>query len=508
MAHSLVVRGVVCALLLPCLVAAGAAMILAQEPGSDLEELKRQMQEVLRRNAEQQKQIDQLQRQLESMSAPPAAVPAAAAIPTPAAPASAASELDKALEEAGVAAPPAAAAAPSAPGPALFARRVGGAELKLIDISFDILTAAGTSTEGGDSLRELQGGAHDPNRRGFTLQQGEFSLNGAVDPYFTAEAHIVFTPDGVELEEAFGQTTSLPYGLQAEAGYFLTEFGRLNPTHPHAWRWIDQPVVNTRMFGGDGLRAPGFRIGWLTPLPWYSQIDVGIQDGDEGGTTLSFLNDEGIGGRPAVDTDVRVLRDLLYLARWANSWDVADGVTALLGVSGLFGRNATGRDAQTYIYGTDATFKWRPANNFRGWPFLEWQTEAMKRDYTASRFTAGTELGGTFPQNLPSEILRDWGLYSQVLWGFHYQWAGGVRFDYASGHGQSVADGVPVSRSQDAFRDDRYRLSPLLIYDPSEFSRIRLQYNYDYAKHLAGDDAHSLWLGLELLYGSHPAHKY
>jgi hypothetical protein len=48
-----------------------------------------------------------------------------------------------------------------------------------------------------------------------------------------------------------------------------------------------------------------------------------------------------------------------------------------------------------------------------------------------------------------------------------------------------------------------------LVWHPSEFSRIRLQYNFDYTNHFAGNrDAHSLWVGLEFLYGAHPAHAY
>ena len=59
----------------------------------------------------------------------------------------------------------------------------------------------------------------------------------------------------------------------------------------------------------------------------------------------------------------------------------------------------------------------------------------------------------------------------------------------------------------DPFRDDRYRVSPLLVWRPTEFSRIRLQYNFDSAAHLA-DDAHGVWLGFEWLYGAHPAHDF
>lgn len=419
---------------------------------------------------------------------------------------------------------------PSAvPGTLLYRPLPGQATLRLLEPSLDVMAAGGWSTANDSELKTLEGGEHDPRRRGFTLQQAELSLYGAVDPYFTAEAHIVFYEGGVELEEAFGTTQRLPYGLQVEAGYYLTEFGRLNPTHPHAWSWIDQPIVNTRMFGGDGLRSAGVQGSWLLPLPFFSELWLGVQNANGGEYTVSFLADEGIGGYPAVRTDTRNFGDLLYLARSATAWNMGDEVSALLGFSGLFGPNSTGGGARTFIYGADFTLKWRPVDNFRGWPFLLWQTEVMKRDYTAEPFVAGTvpdddgddhghahglatiahdahddddhqEPGET----VPGQILRDWGFYTQLLYGFRHPWAAGVRVEWVSGSGESVPEG----RSNDPLRDDRLRVSPLLQYQPSEFSRIRLQYNYDHATALPGEDASTVWLALELLYGSHPAHKW
>jgi hypothetical protein len=387
-----------------------------------------------------------------------------------------------------------------------------GSKLKLIDISMDALFAAGSSTADDESLQTLQGGGHDPRKRGFTVQNVELSLMGAVDPYLTGESHIIFFLDPlsgeteVELEEIFLTTQALPYGLQLEAGHFFTEFGRLNPRHPHQWHWQDQPIINTRLFGPDGMRGPGFRLGWLTPLPWFSELHIGVQNAN-GETMASFLaNDEffeerAIGGRPFVDRGVRTLKDLVYLARLDNSWDLTEEVTAKVGLSGLYGPNATGPDAETWIYGTDLLVKWRPAENERGWPFLAWESEVMKRDYEAAAFFDDSDPLDII--DLPAKTLRDWGLYSQVLYGFHPGWAAGVRYEYAKGSGQSV-DG----RSADPFRDNRQRLSPLLLWHPSEFSRLRLQYNYDRADHLEDDEAHSVWLGVEFMYGAHPAHTY
>ena len=548
-----------------------AAMLLATHARADdraeIEALKKQIEALQRSDAEKQRQLDEMMNLLRQIAPQAAAAKKApapktrgvAAAPAPAKPASAAESkvaLDEAVREVeagGVAAaaapappaddgatraatdvaPPASGSgwlgtpgAASVPGTLLARPLPGQATLRLLEPSFDLLVAGGWSTANDGELSTLEGGAHDPNRRGFTLQQGELSLFGAVDPYFSGETHIVFTPDGVELEEAFGTTQRLPYDLQLKAGYYLTEFGRINPTHAHAWTWLDQPIVNTRMFGPDGLRSVGVQASWLLPLPFFSELYAGVQNANEGEFTTSFLSDEAVGGYPAVRTDTRNFGDLLYLARWANAWNFGEEVSALLGFSGLFGPNSTGGPARTFIWGTDFTLKWRPADNFRGWPFVLWQTEAMERAYTAEPYAAPTGVDGTtslatakhgdgdgaedtgdneeFAENIPGQLLRDWGMYTQLLWGFEHPWAAGVRFEWASGSGQSYPEG----RASDPLRDDRFRLSPLLQYQPSEFSRIRLQYNYDHSTALPGETASTVWLGLELLYGTHPAHKW
>ena len=202
----------------------------------------------------------------------------------------------------------------------LWSRRIGGANLRLLDLSLDGLFAGGASTEREETLQDLEGGGHDPRKRGFTVQNVEMSLMGAVDPYFTGEAHLVYFIDPLEgesvfeLEEAFLTTTALPYGLQLEAGQFFTEFGHINPRHPHQWDWQDQPVINTRLFGPDGMRGPGFRLGWLLPTPqlsetpWFSELHFGMQNAN-GETMASFLANEEfyeerpIGGRPFVQRD-------------------------------------------------------------------------------------------------------------------------------------------------------------------------------------------------------------
>ena len=473
----------------------GTGATWAQVKNPELEALKQVVEELRRRDAEKQRKLEELQREIEAMRSQ---FPAAEKPATPEL------ALEKALKD--IEAP---AHAPAPVTTDLFARQAGGTTFRLIDISLDALFAAGTSTKREASIQRLEGGDHDPRKRGFTVQNIELSFTGAADPYLTGEAHIIYLIDPkvgdtrVELEEAFFTTQSLPHGLQIKGGHFLTEFGLINPVHPHAWDWLDQPIINTRLFGPDGLRQAGIRIGWRTPLPWFSELYVGVQNAN-GNIAASFLANEEffterpIGGRPFVKRDVRSLKDLVYLTRWVNAWNASDTVTTKVGLSGLFGPNATGSDGHTRIYGADLKLTWRPTTSIREWPFFLWQSEVTRRDYVADRFSDGAI-------SLSRETLRDWGLYTQALYGFSDSWAAGLRYEYVSGNGASVL--VFNGRENDPFRDTRHRISPLLAWHPSEFSRLRLQYNYDRADHLDRQDAHSVWLGIDLLYGAHPTHE-
>jgi hypothetical protein len=53
----------------------------------------------------------------------------------------------------------------------------------------------------------------------------------------------------------------------------------------------------------------------------------------------------------------------------------------------------------------------------------------------------------------------------------------------------------------------RSRISPVFTWFPSEFSKFRLQYNYDRGDAFR-DDEQSIWLQLEFLLGAHAAHKF
>lgn len=370
--------------------------------------------------------------------------------------------------------------------------------LQLMDMSFDALLDAGASTAGEPEISNLQGGGHDPKKNGFTVANIELVATGVVDPYFKLQVNLInqITPEGetlTELEEAYATTTSLSHGLELKAGQFFTEFGRLNPQHPHAWAFVDQPVINTRMFGGDGMRGPGARLSWLMPTKWYSELFLTMQNAN-GETMTSFLSSQdpadSFAGYPFQPTPVKTLGGVVYIPRWLSSLDVSQQTTINFGLSGAFGPNATGGENRTSIFGADIYVKHKRAVNEKGFPFWSWQTEYMKRNYEAGA---------------AKDSLSDWGIYSQFLWGYAVYKVLGLRYETADGSGEEPTGVLP--RITDPLRDKRTRFSVTHTWYPTEFSKLRLQYNYDKAGHLA-KPAHSFWVQGEFLIGKHSAHKF
>ncbi len=376
----------------------------------------------------------------------------------------------------------------------------GGGNKNYMNISFDSVFALAASS--ARDLYNVEVGDHDPQQRGFNARNAEIAIDGAVDPYFEGFANIVLKLDNnneteIELEEAFLQTTGLPFGLQLKGGQFFDAFGRINATHPHTWDFADSPLVNGRLLGPDGLRGVGAQISWTVPVSWYSQVLFAVQNG-RGDTGYSFRNpgDDGVFyGRETIDREQSALRDFVFVPRWENSFNLSETQTILIGASGAFGSNDTGAHSDTQIYGGDLLYKWKSARAEGGFPFVKWQTEAMYR-----RFEAGRGLDDSFPI---AETFDDWGMYSQVVWGFKKGWVVGLRGDYLFMEDSPYTD--------DFTRQTRARISANLTWYPTEFSKLRLQYNHDFLdanEFLAGRDVDSVFFQFEFILGAHGAHKF
>lgn len=372
-----------------------------------------------------------------------------------------------------------------------------------LNIGFDAMVNFGWSSA-DEPADYLNLGDHDPLQRGFSLRNTEITLEGAVDPYFSALATVLFKLDQdneteVELEELYAKTTSLPGGLQVKGGHFFANFGRHNTQHAHSWSFVDQPLALNRLLGPEGMRNPGAEISWLTPLPFYTELSLGVFNG-KGEQSFLFRNpgeDDGTGvnrfrGRATLGRGLDSGTDLLLVPRLASSFDLSESQTLLAGASAAFGPNDTGADQRTEIYGADLYWKWKPARADKGFPFVSWQSEVLY-----GQFEAAEDL--LAPTPLPEQDLRDYGFYTQLLWGFKPRWVAGLRGEWVDGN-ESLYD------PEDVLRNERYRISPNLTWYPTEFSKIRLQYNYDEGE-LFGHE-HSVWLQFEFQLGAHSPHKF
>jgi hypothetical protein len=344
----------------------------------------------------------------------------------------------------------------------------------------DVAVILDTARAGFSEDQPRQGGGHDPSKNGFTLQQLELSLGKAVDPYFRFDAFVVFSQFGVEVEEGYATAVALPGSLQLRAGQFLTRFGRHNPTHPHAWDFVDQPFMWTRVFGGEGNRGLGLELSYLTPLPWYVELGLAATDAAGEATARSFWG--------AQDLGVQSPRDLQLTATVKQFFPLTPALSLLWGLSAATGPNPSGYHNRSEIGGTDLYLRYRPLDTDSG-AFLSLTAEALVRR-----------------RQVPGDVLGDGGGYLNLQWHWSRRWGLGARYEY----GTPVwnGDGVAGNDYLDPLWDGhRQRISTAVTCWPSEFSRLRLQGSVDHTSG-AGDRVWAAMLALEVLIGAHGAHAF
>ena len=297
----------------------------------------------------------------------------------------------------------------------------------------------------------------------------------------------------MELEEAYALTTSLPWNLQVKGGQFFAEFGRQNPTHPHAWAFVDEPLVMGRLLGGDGLRNVGTRVSWLAPTPFYTEVLLGVFNG-EGGTAFSFRDTGNTYGRTPVDRGVSALDDLLYVPRVTSSFDLTDTQTLVVGASGAFGAE---RHRHQHRHA-----------DLRCRSLLEVAAGARAARIPVRRLGRPKACSGvtrpapTPPRRLPSETFDDW------------------RFLLAGAVGLSPRlDRRPARRVRDAAtrarstkrtptaRADRTRVSPNLTWYPDGVLEASSAVQLRPRRRSSATNTRS-GCRLEFLLGAHGAHKF
>lgn len=334
----------------------------------------------------------------------------------------------------------------------------------------------------GDEDRVAQSGAHDPARNGFTLQQLEAAIGAAVDPYFRLDGNLVFTEFGVEVEEIYATTMGLPAQLQLRAGQFLHRFGRTNATHPHAWAFVDQPFALGRIFGGEGGRGVGLELSWLSPLPWYVEGVVSATNASGGASARSFYgnNDQGF----------KDPSDLLYVTAIKQFFPLSDDLSLFFGLSAALGPNGTGQGNRTDVFGSDIYFKYRPISGAAPGDFA--------LSFTSEWFVRRRQV--------PAALLTDVSSLSELELRLNRHFSFAVRHEL--GTPSKSGDGTRgLSDLEPEWVQTRNRYAAAVTYQPTEYSRVRVQGAYDDLPR-ADETNYALFIATEFVIGAHGAHAF
>jgi hypothetical protein len=179
-------------------------------------------------------------------------------------------------------------------------------------------------------------------KTGFKVQELELQFSANVDKWLNANIRFTFEDDEFEIEEAFADVLLMDR-LALRAGQFFTHFGKHNLLHQHQFPFIDAPLINQEIFGGEGLLEEGAGLSYLVPLPWYSELIFEFLEGSNENLFNAPLND-----------------DFAYLFHTKNLWDLDEDTTLELGGSYVTGRNSvTGGAANSQSQAAGGNMKTR-----------------------------------------------------------------------------------------------------------------------------------------------------
>lgn len=335
---------------------------------------------------------------------------------------------------------------------------------------------------------------NDPENTGVNVQEIEVGFQGVVDSFFRYDMFLSFSTEGVELEEAYGTTLfSLPLNSQFRIGRARAKFGRINQLHRHAQDFVTL-ALPAAQFLGEHLNPTSIEANFLVPVPWY--LELSASGGSPDVETPTFARDE----------DANDLGRLLYIFHVSNFFELSEALGVSLGGSFATGSNGTAAGERSNLYGIDLYAKYRPLKN-NPYQEITFQSEFMYLD-----------------AQTPEETLENWGWYAQSVYRFAKRWNTGFRFgiiDTNTPVTEVEEDGViePTNlfayiRNEEGEEEEAmlgllgrtYRISPMLTFNPSEFSQIRLQ--YDYLNQDFTENQHAIFLQFQYAIGAHGAHPF
>ncbi len=321
-------------------------------------------------------------------------------------------------------------------------------------------------------------------KNGFNLDSAELFIFSPVDPYANMYVNIPVTENGVSIEEAYIVTTALPEGWQAKLGKFKSNFSRIDAQHPHAWDFFDIALPYRAFLGDEGLGGEkGVQVTYLPSLPVYTQFGAELLQGEN--PLLFGANAQE--GPHAFTFFVR------------SSIDTSDNSTIYFGPFVLFGKTdntsilpgveVRGNSA---LYGLEGVWKWKPTSR---------EALTIQAEYLLLTHSGNTEDPVTHMAIDPLHRMQD-GFYLQAIYRKN-RWGVGARYDVLD----LFYDRFELAGVQQSYGSKPHRETASLEYNPSEFTRVRLQLAHDESDP-TGRQNNSAVLQLNMSIGAHPAHSF
>jgi len=337
---------------------------------------------------------------------------------------------------------------------------------------------------------------------GFLIGHTEIAISANIDDQFYGKATLaIHDHEGeteTELEEAYVQTLGLGNGLTVKAGRFYSAIGYLNEQHEHTWDFADAPLVYRGLFGNQ-LRDDGLQMTYVAPTDLFMQIGSELFRGDRfpGGGSH-----DGVGAWTAF---ANIGGDIGIEHSWQlgfNHWRQNDvkGRTSGGHSHGGAATETPSFSGESKINSLDLVYKWSPNGNPSNQNF-KFQFEYFDRREEGNI----TMLNSGPPEEVSTYDGQQDGWYAQAIYQFKPHWRTGIRYDRLSSNNRGSDDDVLAEAGLDDEGHTPERYSAMVEWLPSEFSRVRLQFNRDDSYENADDQ---IFLQYTYSLGSHGAHQF
>lgn len=375
----------------------------------------------------------------------------------------------------------------------------------------DVKGEAGEILEEADGFEGAHGadeheGEHGGMSQGFNLRETELAFKASVDAYFDVFALFAASEEGLEAEEVYFQTRRLPGGFQLKGGKFLSSIGYANAQHPHQWDFVDQNLAYELLLGGHGLNEKGLQVNWIPKLPFYLRAGVELLQG-ENEKMSNYIGPEEFPGQTEDDEP----RELSYQSGprlFTGFLKVGPnlGYSSALQIGVSYASSNTHQEVHDHdgdgnpegvldgtgsIWGVDVVYKYdSPRPNGAGDFVFQTEYLSRKRDL---------DIIGT-PD---TEVFKQDGAYFQAVYGLLPRLQLAARYDLAGLTNERVRAGVKTEY------ETSKRWTGALTLNPTEFSRIRAQYNR--GEVFVGGEKETydqFFLQVQFSIGAHGAHKF